>query len=1223
MPSTRTYTRSFAGGEISPEMFGRIDDIKYQTGAATLRNMLTKPQGPAYNRPGFKHVHPAKATGYRERLIPFTFSTTQSLVLGLGPNPSDVVTNSGYMRIYSNGAPVMAPAIGTIADYKAPSRIRFDEGAPYYVNWSNHGLNIDDPVVFTSFTNNTGLTAGPLPAGITANTVYYATQVSTNTFGLRTKPINGSVVTWASVPTTDTARPNSIFVGASDWINIPSHNYDNGQRIKFAASAANHIPAELTLGTVYYIVNRTTNTFQLSTTENGSPILFSDPAGGAQTITTQVYPIVTAYYGYARGNLVKHYGSLSLTNSSFDGATDKITAPSHGLAAGQQLQFVAAQANALPAQISQALVYYVVNPTLNDFQIATTANGNFLPFDNPVGSGSVLAKKLPLRAFYFRKDQGASYSEPFYSSVGQTFTADWYGQPFTGEYEVPTPWYGLTAIDGVFGLKYVQSNDIITVVSKYYPVHEIRRYGDTNWTVSPVSFSASLTPPTNVAVTETSGVGVGLGYLANLTTSSDEFNQGFAYVFTNVDHYFKTGDSVYFRVKSNSYTFEPLNDQFFIASWDSLAPTQLRLKDQRTGSFDILEDDCRVLTRASDDVIITRFSMPNNTRIRLLASGSTAVPPTWSGANPVSVDVYVRNKQTNTDAGTVANWPYQYELWTAATGGTRITWVDVGGFNGTNSNITFNVFNTKYALKVYINNDPSDEYNFIVQFAARRFGVVSSYKVTAVGQDLTESLASSVVTSQNNLFVTGAKNTITWTAVTGAIRYNVYKEQSGLYGYIGQSEGTQFTDDNIAPDMGTTPPIYDTIFSSTQNYPDAVTYFEQRRCFAGTILQPQSIWMTKSATERDMSYSLPTKDNDRIFFQVAARESNSIRHMVPMPDLIALTNSAEWRVTSVNQDALTPYSISVRPQSYIGSSSVQPITVNNVVIYAAARGGHVRELGYNWQNSGYVTGDLSLRAPHLFDDYEITDMAYQKSPVATLWFVSNNGKMLSFTYVPEEQIGAWQQHDTLGTFETCCVIPEGEEDYLYVVVNRGTEAAPIRHVERMASRNFTLLADGFFVDSGKTYSGVATTTITGLDHLNGKVVSILADGKVHPQQTVANGTVTLNYAASKVHVGLPYTSDLKTLPMVLQTESFGQGVVKNINKAWLRVHRSCPFKIGPSETKLVSSDPYMAVASMVDGPVDVMLSPTWDWDGSMLIRQTDPVPLNVISTSVEVAIGGA
>lgn len=1208
MPSTRTYTRSFAGGEISPEMFGRIDDIKYQTGAATLRNMLTKPQGPAYNRPGFKHVHPAKATGYRERLIPFTFSTTQSLVLGLGPNPSDVVTNSGYMRIYSNGAPVMAPAIGTIADYKAPSRIRFDEGAPYYVNWSNHGLNIDDPVVFTSFTNNTGLTAGPLPAGITANTVYYATQVSTNTFGLRTKPINGSVVTWASVPTTDTARPNSIFVGASDWINIPSHNYDNGQRIKFAASAANHIPAELTLGTVYYIVNRTTNTFQLSTTENGSPILFSDPAGGAQTITTQVYPIVTAYYGYARGNLVKHYGSLSLTNSSFDGATDKITAPSHGLAAGQQLQFVAAQANALPAQISQALVYYVVNPTLNDFQIATTANGNFLPFDNPVGSGSVLAKKLPLRAFYFRKDQGASYSEPFYSSVGQTFTADWYGQPFTGEYEVPTPWYGLTAIDGVFGLKYVQSNDIITVVSKYYPVHEIRRYGDTNWTVSPVSFSASLTPPTNVSLTETWGVSVKLNYLYNGSTSQDAFDSSFAYAIADAPHNYSTGDSVYFRTDLTL-----LNDKYFIANTAGLGaePVQFKIIEYSTGKT--LAFDPRIITRNTDDRVVCAAFLDEGTRVFVIGSGNTVSPPNWTPTNPQSVDVYVRNRVANDPSAGY----YSYQLWTAATGGSQITWTtdgNCGSFGSGNR--------TKLTLRVYLDNNPSN-LTARSQFSARSVRSYNNYKVTAVGSDLTESLPSSIVSSNNNLFVTGSDNTLTWTAVPGAIRYNVYKEQSGLYGYIGQAEGTTFIDDNIAPDMGSTPPIYDTVFSSTQNYPDAVTYFEQRRCFAGTILQPQSIWMTKSATERDMSYSLPTKDNDRIFFQVAARESNSIRHMVPMPDLIALTNSAEWRVTSVNQDALTPYSISVRPQSYIGSSSVQPITVNNVVIYAAARGGHVRELGYNWQNSGYVTGDLSLRAPHLFDDYEIADMAYQKSPVATLWFVSNNGKMLSFTYVPEEQIGAWQQHDTLGTFETCCVIPEGEEDYLYVVVNRGTEAAPIRHVERMASRNFTLLADGFFVDSGKTYSGVATTTITGLDHLNGKVVSILADGKVHPQRTVANGTVTLNYAASKVHVGLPYTSDLKTLPMVLQTESFGQGVVKNINKAWLRVHRSCPFKIGPSETKLVSSDPYMAVASMVDGPVDVMLSPTWDWDGSMLIRQTDPVPLNVISTSVEVAIGGA
>ncbi len=70
--------------------------------------------------------------------------------------------------------------------------------------------------------------------------------------------------------------------------------------------------------------------------------------------------------------------------------------------------------------------------------------------------------------------------------------------------------------------------------------------------------------------------------------------------------------------------------------------------------------------------------------------------------------------------------------------------------------------------------------------------------------------------------------------MSGALRYNIYKKQNGLYGYIGQSDTNSFTDNNIAPDMGITPPIVDPVFMSAGNYPQAVSYFEQRRVFAGT-----------------------------------------------------------------------------------------------------------------------------------------------------------------------------------------------------------------------------------------------------------------------------------------------------------------------------------------------------------------------------------------------------
>ena len=503
------------------------------------------------------------------------------------------------------------------------------------------------------------------------------------------------------------------------------------------------------------------------------------------------------------------------------------------------------------------------------------------------------------------------------------------------------------------------------------------------------------------------------------------------------------------------------------------------------------------------------------------------------------------------------------------------------------------------------------------------------YKITSVGDNgLDESLASASATCNGNLFASGAKNTITWTT-NGAQRYNVYKQANGsLYGYIGQADAGTFVDNNIAADISLTPPQNNNPFSGASNYPAAVSYFEQRRCFAGTLNKPQNLFMTKSGTESCMNYSLPTKDDDSISFRVAAREANTIRHIVPLTNMILLTSSAEWRITSINSDAITPTTVSVRPQSYIGANNVQPVIINNNLIYGAARGGHVRELAYSWQASGYVTGDLSLRAPHLFDGLTVVDMAFAKAPQPTVWFVSSNGNLLGLTYVPEQQVGAWHRHDTDGVFESVCVVTEGNEDSLYAIVNRTINGNQVRYVERMGSRIFVSLADSFYVDCGSTYNGAPATTISGLGYLEGKTVSILADGAVMPRRVVTGGAITLDVAASKVQIGLPITADLQTLPWAAQIDNaMGQGRQKNVNKVWLRVYRSSGIFAGPDANHLVeakqrTTEPYGSPPAIKSDEIEIVVPPSWDSAGQVFVRQSDPLPLTLISMSMEVALGG-
>lgn len=504
-----------------------------------------------------------------------------------------------------------------------------------------------------------------------------------------------------------------------------------------------------------------------------------------------------------------------------------------------------------------------------------------------------------------------------------------------------------------------------------------------------------------------------------------------------------------------------------------------------------------------------------------------------------------------------------------------------------------------------------------------------SYVVASVGSNaIGQSLQSAAASCTNNLLTTGNFNTIGWTAATGASRYYVYKQSNGLYGYIGQTDGTSFVDDNITADIANTPPTVSNPFAASGDYPGAVGYFEQRRWFAGTINLPQTFWATRSGTESDLSYSIPTRDDDALTFRVAAREANTIHHIVPLSNLLLMTSASEWRLTSVNTDAITPSSVSVRPQAYIGANNAQPVVVNNNVLYVAARGAHAREMAYSFNASGYVTGDLSLRAPHLFDTFDVTDLCYVKAPYPIVWAVSTSGKLLGLTYVPEQQIGAWHQHDTDGVFESCTAVAEGTEDHLYVVVRRVVNGSTLRYIERMASRNISSQADSFFVDAGATYSGAPITSISGLTWLEGKTVSILGDGAVRPQQVVTGGTVALDAPASVVQVGLPITADLQTLPAsFLQMEAAGQGHTKNVNKIWLRIFKSLGIFAGPDfnhlrEYKQRTIEPYGVAPALKTDEIEISLDPTWGASGQVCIRQTNPLPLTITSLSAEIVMGG-
>jgi hypothetical protein len=518
-----------------------------------------------------------------------------------------------------------------------------------------------------------------------------------------------------------------------------------------------------------------------------------------------------------------------------------------------------------------------------------------------------------------------------------------------------------------------------------------------------------------------------------------------------------------------------------------------------------------------------------------------------------------------------------------------------------------------------------------------------SYCVTAVDESgINESEASATTAQSNNLGQFNNTNTVTWAAVAGAARYNVYRVKSGTPGYIGQTSDLSFTDDNIVPDMTKSTPEYTNPFNASDKYPSCATYFDQRRCFGATNNLPQSVWMTRPGTEGNFGLSFPTISNDPISFKIAAREQNRIRHLIPLGDLLALTAGGEWRIYNGNGDPVTPQTVMARPQSYVGATNAQPMVTAFSALYVQSQGSHVRELTYDNQGQGgYKSEDISILAPHLVDGYTVTELAYSRGPIPMMWAVRSDGTLLGLTYEPAQKVRAWHQHTSEGgdaQFESVTCVAEGNEDVLYVVVNRTVDGRTVRYIERKDPQLFAnsygaagvsapKATEAFCVDSGLTYRGAPVSVISGLWHLEGKAVSILADGAVMPQAVVTEGTVTIAQPASVIHIGLPIYAYIYTLPATFEAPAFGQATVKSVTKVTLRVNRSSGIFAGPDlaslrEYKQRTTEVYGEAPNIVGGEVDIPLTGAWRDGGQIAVVQTDPLPLTIQSMVLEVAVGG-
>lgn len=420
----------------------------------------------------------------------------------------------------------------------------------------------------------------------------------------------------------------------------------------------------------------------------------------------------------------------------------------------------------------------------------------------------------------------------------------------------------------------------------------------------------------------------------------------------------------------------------------------------------------------------------------------------------------------------------------------------------------------------------------------------------------------------------------------------------------------------------------------TGSWPAKVSFFQSRRVFARSLNEINTINFTKTADFYDFGSSQPLVDDDGIRLKLLSGQVNAITWLAEGEKLVIGTGANVRILGKSNENAgFGATNVGQKQQTSSGAKEIKPISVGSVILYVDSYGKILREFVYDLNQDSFVGPDVTILSDHLLAG-GVVDMAYQQVPDSIVWIVTADGGLRAFTYERDQKIVALTRiavapgdTGTAAYVENVCCVPGDGRTEVYIVVRRTIGGVVKRFIERLSTEFESITgmatADGVFLDSSLTYSGSATGTVYGLNHLIGRTVWALADGLVVRNLTVAaNGSITLpnSQTATKIHVGLPYTATLTTLALNEAGQQDGTGLSRRklLNDARISVMDALGLKasgVNSIDTFDVFqkdlNDPVNAQMNLRTGTYPLNFDMSWRDDGQFTIFSDDPLPCTI------------
>lgn len=412
-------------------------------------------------------------------------------------------------------------------------------------------------------------------------------------------------------------------------------------------------------------------------------------------------------------------------------------------------------------------------------------------------------------------------------------------------------------------------------------------------------------------------------------------------------------------------------------------------------------------------------------------------------------------------------------------------------------------------------------------------------------------------------------------------------------------------------------------WSDTTEYPGVVTQFRNRLALGGKI----RYWLSVPQDFEDMSGDIfgQTTADSAIWEILQAPDVNDILWMTESEKLLIGTPGGEFAAGEITtSDPLGPGNIKAVRQTFRRSRGVSPVVVDTAVLFIQRAGRRLLSLDFDVTIDRFKSQDLAVLAKHITRS-GIVDMAYQSEPDSIIWCVLGNGSLVALTLDQEQNVIGWHRHPIGGNgfVECVCSIPspDGSRDEVWLIVRRtigGSTKRYVEYIERQWERGDDQ-EDVFYVDSGLTYDGATTTTITGLNHLEGEIVQVVADGASHPDRTVTSGSISLARSASVVQVGLPAPARLVSMRIESGAQDgTAQGKTKRVHEAVVRLLDTLGGKVGMYNKRLTEIQ-FRTPAMAMDAPPEIVESEDkivtidgdYESDCRIEVYQDQPFPITV------------